>query len=49
VFRYGLGRPFSDRINRMDRIKKYESKINADNPVNPGWLRNLMTPAVLPG
>jgi hypothetical protein len=37
---------FSDRINqsslksfalagRMDRIEKYESKINPDNPVNP--------------
>jgi len=24
---------FSDRINR---IEKYESKINPDNPVNPG-------------
>jgi hypothetical protein len=25
----------SDRINRMYRIEKYESKINPDNPVNP--------------
>jgi hypothetical protein len=26
----------SDRINRMDRIEKYESKINPDNPARPG-------------
>jgi hypothetical protein len=26
---------FSDRINWMDRIEKYESKMNLDNPVNP--------------
>jgi hypothetical protein len=40
----GIDSPFSDRINqvslksfalagRMDRIEKYESKINPDNPV----------------
>jgi hypothetical protein len=28
----GIDSPFSDRINR---IGKYESKINPDNPVNP--------------
>jgi hypothetical protein len=43
---YGIDSPLSDRINqasrksfalagRMDRIEKYESKINPDNPVNP--------------
>jgi hypothetical protein len=26
---------FSDRINRMGRIEKYEPQINPDNPVNP--------------
>jgi len=26
---------FSDRINWMDRIEKYQSKINPVNPVNP--------------
>jgi hypothetical protein len=26
---------FSDRINWMGRIEKYQSKINPDNPVNP--------------
>jgi hypothetical protein len=31
----GTDSTFSDRINRMDRIVKYESKINPDNPVNP--------------
>jgi hypothetical protein len=32
----GIGSPLSDRINRMDRIKKYESKINPDNPARLG-------------
>jgi hypothetical protein len=29
----GIDSSFSDRINRMDRIEKYQSKINPVNPV----------------
>jgi hypothetical protein len=33
---YGIDSPLSDRINRMDRIEKYKSKINPGNPARLG-------------